>query len=135
MSARIVFNGRVIAQSSYAGLTPIAHLALPINPRVPTIEEERQRERTASEHIDPKSGIAYEIKDRLDPREWVTADVLMGWYSASFDMVVAWVNHGRIAAAMERGSPTKRYRVRDPKYLLDDKVRRLSARRPKGVER
>ncbi len=128
MSARIFVDGRVTASSRMVGLVPISHLARPINPHIPTTEEERQRARTASAYIDPKSGIAYELKDRLDPREWVTADVLMGWYSASFEMVVAWVSHGRLAAAMERGSPTKRYRVRDPKYLLDDKVRRLAAR-------
>lgn len=132
MSARIVYNGQVIAQSPRIGLVPVSHFARPINTRIPSAEEEKQRALRASEYIDPKSGIAYELKDKLDPREWVTADVVMGWYSASFEMIVAWVSHGRLAAAMERGSPTKRYRVRDPKYLLDDKVRRLAARPRKG---
>lgn len=129
MSARIIDqHGRVIAASSMVGLHPIRDFARPINTHIPSAEEMRQRARGESVFIDPKSGLAYEMKDRLDPREWVTADVVMGWYSASFEMVVAWVTHGRLSAAMERGSPTKRYRVLDPKYLLEDKVRRLAAR-------
>lgn len=133
MSAVIVGpNGKIVVASPNFSLRPRSLYAQAINPRVPTAEEQAEIDRRASIYVDPRSGIAYEMKDRLDPKEWVTADTLMRWYSASFTQVVAWVNHGRIAAAMERGSPTKRYRVRDPKYLLEDKVRRLAARPKRG---
>ena len=135
MSARIIdAQGRVIASSGW-GLRPIADRLVQITSPERTQAEIVAERANAAVYIDPKSGLAYQIKEKLDPKEWVTADILMGWYSASFPMVVSWVNHGRVAAAMERGSPTKRYRVLDPKYLLDEKVRRLSGnKRLKGIK-
>lgn len=74
---------------------------------------------------DTKYGITYPILDNMTQGEWVTADVVMRWYNASFEMVVQWVRDGLIAAAATpKGG--KRYRVLDPHRLMRDKIARAA---------
>jgi hypothetical protein len=64
---------------------------------------------------DRHDGLTYRLVARLDPAEgWVAASTVMAWYGVDYARVVAWVRAGMLDAAMERHSPTRRYRVTDP---------------------
>lgn len=64
---------------------------------------------------DRHDGLTYRLVAKLDPAEgWVAASTVMAWYGVDYARVVAWVRAGVIDAAMERHSPTRRYRVTDP---------------------
>jgi hypothetical protein len=63
----------------------------------------------------PADKVVYRIIARLNPAEgWVTGGVVMGWYGVDYPKVLEWVKRGLLDAAMEQGSPTKRFRVLDP---------------------
>lgn len=74
---------------------------------------------------DSKTGVTYPILDNMPEDQWVPADVVMRWYSASFEMVVRWVRDGLIAAAASRKG-VKRYRILDPHRLMRDKIARAA---------
>lgn len=74
---------------------------------------------------DAKTGLAYPILDNMPDDQWVAADVVMRWYSASFEMVVKWVREGLIAVGATRKG-VKRYRILDPHRLMRDKISRAA---------
>lgn len=63
--------------------------------------------------LDP-DGVTYRVLPYLDPRDgWGTAEHWLKRYPVRHATLLAWVHLGILDAAMEAGSPTKRYRVRD----------------------
>lgn len=58
--------------------------------------------------------VTYRVLGKLTPADgWVTLATVMRWYAVEREQVFAWVRRGAIDAAMEHGSPTKRFRVLD----------------------
>lgn len=69
-------------------------------------------------YLDP-DGATYRVVDNLSAADvWVTAGVVMGWYRVPYAKVVEWVRRGLLDGVIQRGSPTKRYRVIDPAGCL-----------------
>jgi hypothetical protein len=125
VGARILIHGRVAWQSpglrprhtvrvdpvdAYgnpvgAASAPVYKPSLPERPGVPWTDED---------------GTVYRVVTKLDAAEgWVGAETVMGWYGVGYDDVARWVREGVLDGAMEAGSPSKRFRVRDPHRLYD----------------
>lgn len=68
--------------------------------------------------IQDEDGIWYRVCDRLDPKEgWCLAEQLMVHYAVPFSVLRDWALKGFVEPAVELGSPTKRFRVRDDNHL------------------
>lgn len=79
-------------------------------------------------------GVTYNVVQYLDPRQgWGTAEHWLKRYPVSHATLLKWVHLGILDAAMESGSPTKRYRVRDEArvtlYLRENPAAKLQGRR------
>lgn len=63
---------------------------------------------------DMEEGLTYAVYARLDPRAgWCLASQLMEELEVPYPVVVGWAISGFLEAAIERGSPTRRFLVRD----------------------
>lgn len=79
---------------------------------------------------DPETDLVFRVVERLDPAEgWGTADFWCRRFRVDFDKLAEWVQLGWVDAAVEAGSPTRRYRPRDEGRLLRDLG--VSPRRPR----
>ncbi len=68
---------------------------------------------------DTELGITFRVVRRLDLREgWGTAGFWMERYKVPWEAVAEWVRRGWLDAAVEMGSPTRRYRLRDEQRVL-----------------
>lgn len=68
---------------------------------------------------DGELGITFRVVRKLDLREgWGTAGFWMARYRAPWEAVAEWVRRGWLDAAVEAGSPTRRYRLRDEAKVL-----------------
>lgn len=133
MSTRVVVNGRLL----YVGGGPTGGMSAgaleravddegkPLPPEPIVVRDEGP---AAGHPWDDPDGITYRVVSRLAADGgWVSAATVMRWYTVDFDVVVRWCAMGLLDAAMEAGSPSKRYRVRDPwklKVAADDEARR-----------
>jgi len=75
-------------------------------------------------------GVTYRVLQYLDPRQgWGTAEFWLKRYPVTHRTLLEWVHLGILDAALELGSPTKRYRVRNEarivQYLKDHPKARL----------
>ena len=135
MSARIIVNDRVRWQSqdwprphrtaqqfrgSYQPTDPEerARLALPI-----VDPDYAKRPKPVSLWTDPKTMVVYKMVQHLDPMQgWCLVSQLMKHYGCQQREILTWCQLGLIDAAIEVGTPTKRYRPRD-----DGKLKQLAA--------
>jgi hypothetical protein len=125
MSSRVFDRGRVLyASPDYAQYKPMPRSldrgGNPIDQAPIPMDSAGSPQRQGIPYRDPEDGLVYRIIDRLNIQEgWGTAGFWMKRYTVAWDVIVLWVERGWLEAAMERGSPTKRYRCRDERKLLE----------------
>ena len=126
MSARIIVNDKVRWQShdwprahrnsaqlrgTYRSDDPEerARLVLPI-----VDPEYAKRVRADYRWADPKTLVVYKMVEHLDPMQgWCLISQLMKHYGVQQRTVLEWCQVGLIDAAIEHGTPTKRYKPLD----------------------
>jgi hypothetical protein len=128
MSSRLIVNGRVVV-STYR---PVKHSQASShivrdtagNPIVgsdqPAAPITWYPGRVHREHlwVCPTTGLQYTIHDMLAMGDgWVSVTTVMEWYSIGYDRVLQLLKTGLLDGAVQRGCPTKFYRVRDPRML------------------
>jgi hypothetical protein len=147
MGSRIFVGGRPVAFSlGYRPQppTPAVDLdgsgrILDLSPIPPDSPDSPMRAGVA--YRDPDTGMVLRIVERLRIEEgWGTSRFWCDRYCVPFSALLEWVELGLMDAAMERGSPTKRFRCRDETRILDwiarkhhrylpEKLRRQAERR------
>lgn len=69
---------------------------------------------------DPVDKVNYRVVDHLDLGEgWCTELQLTRHYHVDREVLLDWARRGLVDPVIERGSPTRRYRVRDHDKLYD----------------
>lgn len=128
MSTRMVINGRPFyADRSYReARRPEKFDQTPVVPTLPPVRE------VGRPFLDEDDAIYYRIVSFLDPRAgWLLAEQVMKRYAIGHGTLLMLAKTGVLDPAMEQGSPTKRYRVRDD-ATLRRLVADLKARMPKA---
>lgn len=124
MSSRIVWNGRTLwASRDYRPYRPMpvgrTKTGEVVSPAPIPADSPDSPFRAGVPYTDPEDKITYRVVAKLDLREgWGTAAFWMARYHVTWDVLVEWVERGWLDAAMEQGSPTKRFRCRDEGRLL-----------------
>lgn len=126
MSTRVISRGRQIYASRDYRPPRSTPLDLnkdgePINTHAIPAHSPESPFRAGVPYIDPEDEfkLVYRIVQKLDLAEgWGTADFWMRRYHVEFKTLAEWVARGWMDAAIEQGSPTKRYRCRDESKLL-----------------
>jgi hypothetical protein len=132
VSARIIRDGRTVwASREWVAAQPKNDMLIRTTRQVRAVDEQNAAKAQADAavaalaprvspslpgvpYLDP-DGATYRVVDNLSAADvWVTAGVVMGWYAVPYAKVVEWVRRGLIDGVIQRGSPTKRYRIIDP---------------------
>ena len=119
MSSRLIINGRAWQSRDYK---PVA--GPPLMPRGKELaidpKSQPQLIPAAGEPFkDREDDVTYRVVSKLNLNEgWCLDEQLTKRYGIDYKLLLRLVRAGLIDAAMEQGSPTKRFRVRD-----DQKIR------------
>lgn len=126
MSSRVVYNGRVLFQTpgwrgdTRPGVRSFNKAGEPIDDTPIVMDDVSMRNNKGVPYRDPDDGIVYRIVHRLDLREgWGTSAFWLARFHVTWDVLVEWIERGWFDAAMEQGSPTKRFRCRDERKVLE----------------
>ena len=113
MSTRMVMNGRLVYTNEFAP-RPVPAL-IDRDKVMAVVPEPAERVREVGKPFyDEDDDLNYRVVEWLDPRAgWLLGEQVMKRYNIGFGTVLKLARMGIIDPAMERGSPTKRYRVRD----------------------
>lgn len=122
MATRVVYQGRVLFRSpDWRPFKPMPSERGPDGEPVdtrPVAGDGRPRE-VGVAYTCPDDGLTYRIVQRLDLSEgWGTAAFWQARYQVPWPTIAGWVERGWFDAAMEAGSPTKRFRCRDERRIL-----------------
>lgn len=120
MGSKIIIRDRVWAASrDYR----------PAKPGVPVMEMSQRHpipayqplvHETGRPFYDEDDDLNYRVVDHLDPRQgWLLVDQVMRRYNTNHTYVLRLARMGYLDPAMEQGSPTKRYRIRDDQKIRD----------------
>jgi hypothetical protein len=91
----------------------------PVSPYAIPADSPRSPLRVGVPYHDATDGLTYRVVRYLDPKEgWGTLDYWLHRYGVRYPTILEWVRQGFLDAAMEEGSPTKRYRCRDEARVL-----------------
>jgi hypothetical protein len=133
MSTRIVLNGKTAwASKDYWDAQPRRDMLIRRERQVQKVGElnaaAQAKAAEEAEYVHPPraspalpgqpftdpDGATYRLVDNLSAADvWVGAGTLMAWYKVPYAQVVDWVRRGLVDGVIQRGSPTKRYRVID----------------------
>lgn len=108
----MVIGGRLVFTNSYAR-PPVPEL-IDRDKVLPVVPETERVKEVGHPFYDEDDDLNYRVVEWLDPRAgWLLAEQVMKRYSIGFGTLLKLARMGVLDPAMEKGSPTKRYRVRD----------------------
>lgn len=143
MSTRMVIGGRPVFASRDFKPAQSARVEkmdenkiLPIAPHAQPVRE------IGRPYFDDEDDLFYRVVEYLDPRDsWMLAEQIMKRYAVGYGTVLKLARMGAIEPAMEFGSPTKRYRVKDDAALrkvvsgMKAELQTIKKRAPRKVNR
>lgn len=83
------------------------------------VEKKEQDYRAGQVFEDRSIDLVYRVVPCCQPTDgWAVLDFWIDRYEVKFAQICDWVRRGRMEAALEQGSPTRYYRVRDENVIL-----------------
>lgn len=124
MSSRIIYKGHDIFRSRdyrkpVRVQVPVDRDGTPVSSQPIAPDSPASPFRQGVPYRDKDDGLVYRIVDKINVAEgWGTAAFWIARYSCTWKELIIFVEKGWLDAAIEAGSPTKRYRCRDEQKIL-----------------